>query len=384
MKRITVFILIIGMILSAAIIPIAAVDTQSEKNALAIDAASAILMDAQTGAVLYEKNADQALPPASVTKIMTLLLIMEAFDAGVLSLDTVIQTSEYASKMGGSQVYLKAGEEMRAEDLIKSIVIASANDAAVALAEYIAGSEEAFVQKMNERATDLGMVNTNFENTNGLDDDVKNHVTSARDIAIMSRELLRHEKILDYSTIWMDTIRDGAFGLTNTNKLVRFYKGATGLKTGSTSKAKFCISATAKRDDMHLIAVIMASPTRDTRNEAAKKLLDWGFANYTLYQRPMSEIGEVNVLGGIKNFCRLKSETFTKIIPKGDEKKITEEISYPPTIPAPIALNQQIGRIILTLNNQQIASIPIYAAEQIPKITFPKILKKMIGYFSLG
>ena len=378
MKRLFGYILSIAIFLSP--LKISAADTAAESG-LAIDAVSAILMDARTGEVLYEKNADQSLPPASVTKIMTLLLIMEAIDAGLLTLDTVVAASEYASKMGGSQVYLKAGEEMRAEDLIKSVVIASANDAAVALAEYIAGSEEAFVIKMNERARELGMTSTNFENTNGLDDDVKNHVTSARDIALMSRELLCHEKILEYSTIWMDTIRDGAFGLTNTNRLVRFYKGATGLKTGSTSRAKFCISATAKRGDMHLIAVVMASPTRDTRNEAAKKLLDWGFANYTLYGRPETEIGEVSVLGGIKNICTIKSEQFKKTILKGDEKKITEVITYDESISAPIALNQQIGAIILTLNNEQIASIPIRAAEEIPKISYPGILKKCCRTF---
>ena len=231
-----------------------------------LDCVSAILMEAQTGRVLYEKNADEPLPPASVTKIMTLLLVMEAIERGVFTLDTVLATSTRASQMGGSQIYLKEGEQMRVEDLIKSVVIASANDAAVVLAEAVAGSEEAFVAEMNKRATELGMKTAHFENTNGLDDTVTNHVLSARDIAIMSRELIKYEKILEFSSTWMDSVRDGAFGLTNTNRLIRFYRGATGLKTGSTSKAKFCMSATAERDGMSLIAVIMAAPTRDRRS----------------------------------------------------------------------------------------------------------------------
>ena len=200
---------------------------------------SALLMEASTGTVLFEQNADEALPPASVTKIMTLLLVMEAIENGQLRYEELVTASAHACSMGGSQIYLKEGEQMTVEDMLKSVVIASANDAAVALAEHVAGSEEAFVGRMNERAAELGMTNTHFENTNGLDDTVQNHVTSARDIAIMSRELIRHEKITEYSSIWMDTVRNGEFGLTNTNRLVRFYRGATGLKTGSTAKAGF-------------------------------------------------------------------------------------------------------------------------------------------------
>lgn len=357
---------------------------ESVRSGFDVDAVSAVLMDSKTGTVLYEKNADEALPPASVTKIMTLLLVMEAVESGNLSLDTMIQVSENAASMGGSQVFLKAGEEMTAEDLIKSVVISSANDAAVALAEYVAGSEEAFVAKMNARAKELGMENTNFENTNGLDDSVQNHAISARDIAIMSRELLKHEKILEYSTTWMDTIRDGAFGLTNTNRLVRFYKGATGLKTGSTSKAKFCISATAERDGLHLIAVIMGSPTRDTRNEAAKKLLDWGFANYSLYSKPQTEMGEINVLGGIKNSCSLRSTSFEKIIAKGDEKKITEEIILDEAITAPVRQGDKIGTIILKLNGEEIGKVDICACESVDKISYLRLLKKMLSYFALN
>ena len=252
--------------------------TEGSKNVMTFDCKSAILMEATTGTVLYEYNADEALPPASVTKIMTLLLIMEEIEKGNLKYSDTVIASAYAASMGGSQIYLKEGEQMSVEDMIKSIVISSANDAAVALAEHISGSEEIFVLKMNEKARELGMNNTCFENTNGLDDTVLNHVTSARDIAIMSRELIKYEDILKYSSTWMDSIRGGSFGLTNTNRLVRFYKGATGLKTGSTAKAKFCVSATAKRDNMHLICVIMGAPSSDVRNSIATQLLNWGFA----------------------------------------------------------------------------------------------------------
>ena len=207
--------------------------------------------------MLYEENADQALPPASVTKIMTLLLVMEAIDGGSITLNDTVQVSENAASMGGSQVFLEPGETMSVEELLKCVIVASANDASVALAEFVAGSEEAFVARMNERAGQLGMQNTHFENTNGLDDTTTEHLTSARDIAIMSAELIRHPKILDYSSIWMDSIRNGSFGLTNTNRLIRFYRGANGLKTGSTSRAGFCISASALRDGMQLIAVVM-------------------------------------------------------------------------------------------------------------------------------
>lgn len=255
--------LVLAAVILAGAFPASAAPLNTEDPDLGLDCVSAILMEADTGTVLYEMNADEALPPASVTKVMTLLLVMEAIDRGVMDYDTVLTTSTRASKMGGSQIYLKEGEQMKVNDLIKSVVISSANDAAVVLAEAVAGSEEAFVAAMNKRATELGMKTAHFENTNGLDDTVTNHVLSARDIAIMSRELMKHKKILEFSSTWMDTVRDGAFGLTNTNRLIRFYRGATGLKTGSTSKAKFCMSATAERDGMPLIAVIMAAPTRD-------------------------------------------------------------------------------------------------------------------------
>lgn len=290
LKSISLLLCVITVLLS---LPSTSSGAAAEDKApFDVDALSALLMDSATGEVLYAKNAAEALPPASVTKIMTLLLVMEAIDAGQLSLEDKVQVSEYAASMGGSQVYLEPGEEMKCEDLLKSVIIASANDAAVTLAERVSGSVQAFVVRMNERAKELGMESSSFENPTGLDDNVTNHVTSAYDIALMSRELLKHKKILEYTSIWMDTIRDGAFGLTNTNRLIRFYSGATGLKTGSTSKAKFCISATAERDGMHLIAVIMGAPTRDVRNEAAKNSARLGLCKLFRLQRRRSRCRE--------------------------------------------------------------------------------------------
>lgn len=252
-------------------------------GSLELPCKSAILMEATTGTVLYRQNAAEAMPPASVTKIMTLLLLMEALDAEVIRIDDTVTVSANAASMGGSQVYLKEGEQMKLEDLLKSVVIASANDAAVALAEHLYGSVATFVGYMNDRARQLGMEHTHFENVTGLDDTAVDHLTTAEDIAVMSRELIRHRAILQYSSVWMDSIRDGAFGLTNTNRLVRFYPGCTGLKTGSTAKAGFCVSVTAEREGLSLICVIMGAESRDIRNAAAVSLLDWGFAGYGLF-----------------------------------------------------------------------------------------------------
>ena len=347
------------------------------------DAKSAILMEISTGRVLYEKNADEALPPASVTKIMTMLLVTEAIDGGVISLSDMVTASTKASKMGGSQIYLKEGEQMSVDDLLKSLTVASANDAAVALAEHLCGSEEAFVARMNERAKELGMTNTNFENTNGLDDTTVNHVTSARDIAIMSCELLKHDLIYNYTMIWMDTIRDGAFGLTNTNRLIRFYKGATGLKTGSTSKAKFCISASAERDGLGLVAVIMASPTRDVRNAAAASLLDYGFANYAFLQKESEAQNEIPVKGGVKKTLATVSESFGKVINKGDDKKLESETVLPESIAAPIKKGDKVGEIIFKVDGAEIGRANVVADEDVEKISFftllPRMFKMLIG-----
>ena len=345
------------------------------------DAVSCILMDAKTGRILFEKNADEALPPASVTKVMTMLLVFEALDAGTIKLSDMVQASEHAASMGGSQIYLKVGEEMSVDDLLKSLIVASANDAAVALAEYISGSEEAFVAKMNARAAELGMKNTHFENTNGLDDTAENHVTSARDIAIMTRELIQHEEVFNYSTIWMDTIRDGAFGLTNTNRLIRFYKGATGLKTGSTAKAKFCISATAERDGLSLIAVIMGSPTRDVRNALAASLFDFGFANYANYTDESEECETVRVTGGVQNTLRTVHETFSETVEKGSESKIEEQIDLPEKLAAPIVKGEKIGTITYLLNGEELGTSDILADETVDKIGFSTLFPRLFQWF---
>ncbi len=348
-----------------------------------VNARSAVLMDQNTGTVLYAKNADKALPPASVTKVMTLLLVMEAIDSGTLSLSETIPVSEYAASMGGSQVFLKPGEVMSAEEMLKCVVVASANDAAVALAERIAGSEEAFVVRMNERALELGMQNTHFENVTGLDDDTTDHMTSAYDIALMSRELLKHPKILEFSGIWMDTIRDGAFGLTNTNRLIRFYKGATGLKTGSTSKARFCISATAEREGLHLIAVIMGSDTRDTRNAAAQSLLDWGFANFSIYQSAGGEAGAASVIRGTQDFCRGETAPLAVLLPRGKEKHVSVEQVLYTDLSAPIQVGNQIGVVRYWLEEEILTEIPITAVEEVPEIGFLELLTRMWSVFFL-
>ncbi len=348
-----------------------------------VNADSALLMDAATGTVLYAKNADQALPPASVTKIMTLLLFMEEIEAGNISLEDELTVSDYAASMGGSQVYLEPGESMKAEELLKCVIIASANDAAVTLAEKIAGSEEAFINRMNERAAELGMNNTHFENATGLDDDTTKHLTSAHDIALMSRELLKHPLITKYSTIWMDTIRDGAFGLTNTNRLIRFYNGATGLKTGSTSKAGFCMSATAQRDGLHLIAVIMGSDTRDTRNEAAKQLLDYGFAKYSLYENPGGEAGYASVIGGVKDRCACEYASYTQLMSKGKNKNVQTEFLIDENIPAPIQKGERVGTIRYLADGEVLYEADITAAEDVEKITFGGLFLRMLGMFTL-
>jgi len=381
--RITSVIIALTIFLGSGALEIFADDAAKADAPFTIDAKSGILMEASSGKVLFEQNADEALPPASVTKIMTLLLVMESLDEGSLKLTDMVRASTYASSMGGSQIYLKEGEELSAEDMIKSVVISSANDAAVALAEHIAGSEEAFVKRMNEKAIELGMKNTIFENTNGLDDTAQNHLTSARDIAIMSAELLKHKKILEYSSIWMDSIRDGAFGLTNTNRLVRFYKGANGLKTGSTSKAKFCISATAERDGMTLIAVVMGSPTRDIRNAEATKMLDYGFANYALYSCPGEDMGNIKVLGGVLDSCMVYHPEFSSVIPSSDKGKIETVIELPESITAPIRSGDVIGKIKYINGDSEIGSVDIICKNEVPKISYFGVLHQMLRYFCL-
>ncbi len=387
------------LLISSALIPAAADDNGAEPDAgkvaanyenavaasLTVEAKSAILMEASTGKVLYEANADEALHPASVTKIMSVLLVMEAVDSGKISLEDKVSCSEHAASMGGSQVYLEPGEEMTVEELLKCVLIASANDATVALAEYVAGDETAFVARMNERAAELGMEHTNFVNTNGLDDapDADKHLISARDIAIMSRELItKHPQVFEYTTVWMDTIRNGAFGLTNTNRLVRFYRGATGLKTGSTSKAGFCISATANRDGMQLIAVIMGSPTRDIRNEAAKTLLDYGYANYAVYSTEGGMTSEIPVTGGVSDGIGGEYGGFSAVLKKGDDKNVTENVTLYESVPAPVSKGDVIGEVTYTVGDEVIGRVPVTATGEVAKISYWGLLLRLLdGFF---
>ena len=379
-KKIFCFLLCFALLLSFVNYYTYAKDGLDNDN-MQFDCKSVILMEASTGAILYEKNSDEALPPASVTKIMTLLLVMEEIDRGMLKYSDFVTTSAYAASMGGSQIYLKEGEQMSVEDMIKSVVISSANDAAVALAEHICGSEEVFVKRMNDKAKELGMANTNFENTNGLDDTATNHVTSARDIAIMSRELIKYEDILKYSSTWMDTIRNGEFGLTNTNRLVRFYQGATGLKTGSTDKAKFCISATAKRNGMHLICVVMGAPSSDVRNSIASQLLNWGFANYELYIDKSENIGSIKLTSGTENSCNLKTSGFSLVVKKGEAKKIDKMYNIPEKISAPIHLGDEVGYVEYMLNNKIIGKSSIISTENVEKIDFMTLFIRILSKF---
>ena len=380
-KKIVVIIVCIAIIPAFLIL-----DTNAAKeNAVFaeedIDCVSAILMDAKTGTVLFEKNADKSLPLASVTKIMTLLLVMEEIEAGRLKPEDDITTSKFAASMGGSQVFLKEGETMSAEDMIKSVVISSANDTAVALAEHISGSEDVFVTKMNDKASSLGMINTNFENTNGLDDTATRHYSSARDIAIMSRELIKYDYILKFSSTWMDSIRNGEFVLTNTNRLVRFYPGATGLKTGSTSKAKFCISATAERNGMHLICVIMGAPSSDVRNAIATKLLNWGFANHELFVDASSSLSSIKVTGGTENECQIYKNEFSVILSKGDNKKVEQQYDLPEKIKAPIQKGDIVGSVNYYLNGELIGKTDVVSSVTIEKIDFWTLFIRILSKF---
>lgn len=342
-------------------------------------AESALLMEASTGKILYEKNSEEQKPPASVTKIMTLLLIFEALDSGKLKLTDDITVSAYAASMGGSQVYLEPGETQTVETMIKCIAVASANDACVAMAEHLSGSEEAFVSRMNERAKELKMEHTNFVNCCGLDTD--GHETCAKDIALMSRELtVKHPDIFTYSSIWMDefthTTKKGesVFGLSNTNKLLRNYEGCNGLKTGSTSKARFCLSATATRNNISLIAVVMACPDSKIRMKDAASLFNYGFANVTLYQdeKPGEKIGAIPLRGGKERTVAYEEpETFTYVLTKDeDSSSIQKEVKIAEGLKAPVKKGETIGEIEYSMNGKPIGAIPIRAAAGIEKSSF--------------
>ena len=378
--RVPVLIMILSLLVTMLPLPVAAEATTAPTPAFTPNCKSAVLMEASTGKVLYAHNPAEAMPPASVTKIMTLLLVMECMDTGALKWEDKVTASAHAASMGGSQIYLKEGEQMSARDLIKSVVIASANDAAVALAEHTYGSEEAFVARMNQRAAELGMTNTHFENTNGLDDTATNHVTSAGDIAIMSRELIKHTEILEFSSTWMDTIRDGQFGLTNTNRLVRFYRGCNGLKTGSTAKAGFCVSVTAEREGMTLICVIMGAENRDIRNAEAQKLLDWGFATYGLFVTEAGKLGPIYVTGGKQDEVMLTYPRFTAVLPKGEISAVEFEVTLPKTLTAPIRRGEAVGKITYTCKGEVLGEVSVLSSETVEKITFGELWGRILKY----
>jgi D-alanyl-D-alanine carboxypeptidase (penicillin-binding protein 5/6) len=351
-------------------------------NDLNIQAKSAVLMEASTGKILYEQNSHEKLPPASVTKVMTMLLIMEAIDNGKISFDDMVTSSEYAASMGGSQIYLEPGEQMSVHDMLKAIAVASGNDASVAMAEHIYGSEEAFVKAMNDKAKELGMNDTNFVNCNGLDAD--NHYTSAYDIALMSRELLKHPKIHDYLTIWIDSLRDGKFGLANTNKLIRFYPGANGIKTGSTGKALYCLSASAKRDGMQLIAVIMAAPNTKERFNAATKLLDYGFANYSIVSgaKKGELVGELDVLKGITNKVNLVTASdFNALIKKGQQGNIDKNVNIADNLHAPVEKGQKVGEIVFSAGGEEVGKVDVITSEAVEKVSVDKVFIKLVKHW---
>ena len=351
--------------------------TLSEED-LDLDVKGAYLMEAKTGTVLYSHNSLEASSVASVTKVMTLLLVAEALEEGRFALEDEVYVSEYAASMGGSQVFLEEGERMSVQDLIKCTVIASANDAAVALAELVSGSESAFVKKMNARAGELGLKNTAFENTTGLDDTTVNHYSCAEDVAIMSRELIKHDIILKYSSMWQDTIRNGEFTLTNTNRLVRYYDGCNGLKTGSTDKAGYCVSTTAKRGNMQLIAVIVGAPTRDSRNAAARELLDYGFANFSLAQFPSELVENIPVWSGTKDYVPVYSGVFEIVVNKENLGKIEAEYEIPEHLTAPVAEGEPIGKIVFKLLGEKIGECDILAECEVEKIGFFELFFRMI------
>ncbi|MBQ9979542.1 MAG: D-alanyl-D-alanine carboxypeptidase [Oscillospiraceae bacterium] len=339
-------------------------------------AGSYVLMEKTTGQVLLEENSHEPRPIASVTKIMTLLLVMEAIDSGALTLDTTLTAGAHACSMGGSQIYLEEGEQMTCEELLKSVVVASANDAAVVFAEHIAGSEASFVEKMNEKAAQLGMDDTTFKNCTGLPEE--GHLSSAMDVAIMSAELLKYDLIKNYTTIWMDTVRDGQFGLANTNKLVKSYNGITGLKTGFTADAMFCVSATAQRDGMELISVVLGASTGDDRFSTAAGLLDWGFANFTLCSVSADTVPEsIPVSMGIKDEVKTALSGPREIlIEKNRASALEINAEICDDVCAPVAEGQVIGTLTVTSEGQLVAALDIVAAESVPRLTFSGIFKQ--------
>jgi len=375
MKRMGWILVILGLLVSSVPVSVQAAELQ-------IEAKSALLMDVATGTVMYEQDAHTPLAPASVTKVMTMLLIMEAIDTGRISWNDLVTASETAAAKGGSQIYLKVGETMSVADMVKSIAVSSANDCACAMAEHIAGSEGAFVGLMNERARELGMNDTNFVNCTGLDDgeEAKDHKTSAYDIALMSRELLKnHPDIKKYTTIWMDTVRNGTFGLSNTNKLVRFYNGATGLKTGFTSGAGYCLSASAQREGMELIAVVMGCETSAKRFAACKTLLDYGFANYALAQAELpGQMGVPVKLGTADTVTVVAAQEQALLIDKAQKSLVSTQVELDPEVTAPVSKGQRLGTATVKAGEQVLCQIPLVAEVAVERLSWGQIFARVL------
>ena len=362
--------------LLAAICLLFSFGTTAFADGITISAKSAVLIERNTGRVLFEYEADKPMPPASITKIMTLLLVMEAIENGKLTLETEVTASEHACSMGGSQIWLEPGEVFTVHELLKASAIASANDACVALAEAVSGTEDAFVELMNKRAEELGMENTLFKNCTGLD--AEGHVSTARDIAKMSAALLSHEKIKEYSTVWMDSLRNGETELTNTNKLVRFYKGCTGLKTGSTDEAGCCLAASAERNGMELISVTLGSPNTDERFAAGRKLLDYGFANFAVAKPnpPVEQLFDIPVIHGTVDYITpVFDEPKSFLLPKGQENQIEQSVTLPEKLEAPVRKGEVIGKVKVSLNGGEIGEYNILAGEEAEKMSFGTALK---------
>ncbi len=347
----------------------------SQSTQLSLNSRSACLIEPQTGEVLYEYNADEKYEPASVTKVMTLLLIMEALESGALNMSDTVTASEYAASMGGSQIWLEVGEQMTVDEMLKSIVVVSANDCTVAMAEHLAGSEEGFVARMNERAAELGMANTTFKNCTGLPQE--GHLTTARDIALMTAELTKHQTIFNYTTIWMDSVRGGEMGLSNTNKLIRFYPGATGMKTGYTSSAGYCLSATASREGMSLVAAMMKANTSAERFSDAKKMLDYGFANFSVYKCGNSNVEPIAVKGGTSESVAVEYDGCTVLLPKGREKKVELVTELPEYVDAPINKGDKIGTVHFVIDKEEIAVRDIIASESVERLGYFDVLERI-------
>jgi len=399
LKRLLIGFIVFFLMLAGSIFPAAAAGNDGEFNAQTVakiadktnvfdlKAKSAILVDASSGKVLVEKNPHEKLAIASVTKIMTMLLVMEAVDSGKIKFEDTVPVSEHSYRMGGSQVYLKPGEEFSVLDMMKAVAIHSANDASVALAEKISGSEDAFVAAMNDKAKELGMNDTNFLDCTGLTDE--GHYSSAYDVAVMSRELIeKHPKVLELTSIWHDTFRNGTFSLDNTNKLIRFYQGANGLKTGFTTKAGYCLSTSAKRNNLQLISVVLGEEDSNTRFAEARKLLDYGFANYELTQvnKKGERAGSVELKKGMKRSVQaIYADDVKLLLSKGEKLKIDREVKLDDGIIAPVRAGQKVGEVIYTAGGKEIGRAVLEAENQVEKASFLRLFFRMIAdWFGLG